>query len=176
MAARGKAKKRAQKAPPSRAISLHLGYSLIMAKAKNNSTSNDLPAVGAVEVTQAQADAFDLDPHLVNLMWDEPFFSRVLRSVTKVRTEEVPTAGVLACITPCNFPTAMLARTRGQPLAAPCSMCAHGCRTSTRTPAIASCRRCSASRSSMPSASTRAAIRAKRSWHARNIAARSSAG
>lgn len=67
-----------------------------MAKAKNNSTSNDLPAVTAVEVTQAQADAFDLDPHLVNLMWDEPFFSKVLRSVTKVRTEDVPTAGVLA--------------------------------------------------------------------------------
>jgi predicted metal-dependent peptidase len=60
-----------------------------------DSTATDLP-VGDRGVTQAQADAFDLDPHLINLMWDEPFFSRVLRTVTKVRTEEIPTAGVLA--------------------------------------------------------------------------------
>lgn len=60
-----------------------------------NSTSNDLPARSA-DVTKAQADAFDLDPHLINLMWDEPFFSKVLRPVTKVRTEQIPTAGVLA--------------------------------------------------------------------------------
>ena len=60
-----------------------------------NSTSNDLPAL-AKEVTKEQADAFDLDPHLINLMWDEPFFSKVLRTVTKVRSEQVPTAGVLA--------------------------------------------------------------------------------
>lgn len=63
--------------------------------ANKNSTATDLP-VDDRGVTQAQADAFDLDPHLINLMWDEPFFSRVLRGVTKVRTEEVPTAGVLA--------------------------------------------------------------------------------
>jgi predicted metal-dependent peptidase len=60
-----------------------------------DSTSTDLP-VTAPEVTKAQADAFDLDPHLINLMWDEPFFSKVLRTVTKVRTEDIPTAGVLA--------------------------------------------------------------------------------
>jgi len=48
------------------------------------------------EVTKAQADAFDLDPHLINLMWDEPFFSKVLRPVTKIRSEEISTAGVLA--------------------------------------------------------------------------------
>lgn len=60
-----------------------------------DSTATDLP-VDDRGVTQAQADAFDLDPHLINLMWDEPFFSRVLRTVTKVRTEEIPTAGVLA--------------------------------------------------------------------------------
>ena len=60
-----------------------------------NTTSNDLPAHSR-EVTKAEADAFDLDPHLINLMWDEPFFSKVLRTVTKVKTEQVPTAGVLA--------------------------------------------------------------------------------
>lgn len=60
-----------------------------------NSTANDLPA-STKEVTKAQADAFDLDPHLINLMWDEPFFSKVLRPVTKIRSEEISTAGVLA--------------------------------------------------------------------------------
>lgn len=63
--------------------------------AKNTSTSNDLPQASK-EVTKAQADAFDLDPHLINLMWDEPFFSKVLRPVTKVRSEDISTAGVLA--------------------------------------------------------------------------------
>ena len=67
-----------------------------MAKRTNkDTTSNDLPAI-AKEVTKAQADAFDLDPHLIGLMWDEPFFSKVLRTVTKVRSEDIPTAGVLA--------------------------------------------------------------------------------
>jgi len=63
--------------------------------AKNTSTNNDLP-MASKEVTKAQADAFDLDPHLINLMWDEPFFSKVLRPVTKIRSEEISTAGVLA--------------------------------------------------------------------------------
>ena len=63
--------------------------------AKNASTSNDLPQASK-EVTKAQADAFDIDPHLINLMWDEPFFSKVLRPVTKVRSEDISTAGVLA--------------------------------------------------------------------------------
>jgi len=63
--------------------------------AKNTSTSNDLPQASK-EVTKAQADAFDIDPHLINLMWDEPFFSKVLRPVTKIRSEEISTAGVLA--------------------------------------------------------------------------------
>ena len=63
--------------------------------ANKDTTSNDLP-VSSKGITKAQADAFDLDPHLINLMWDEPFFSKVLRPVTKVRTEEISTAGVLA--------------------------------------------------------------------------------
>ena len=63
--------------------------------ANKNSTATDIPA-SRPEVTKEQADAFDLDPHLINLMWDEPFFSKVLRTVTKVRTEDIPTAGVLA--------------------------------------------------------------------------------
>jgi predicted metal-dependent peptidase len=63
--------------------------------ASKNTTATDLPG-SKPEVTKAQADAFDLDPHLINLMWDEPFFSKVLRPVTKIRTEDISTAGVLA--------------------------------------------------------------------------------
>ncbi len=48
------------------------------------------------EVTAAEAAAFELDPHLIRLMWDEPFFSKILRTVTKVKTNSIPTAGVLA--------------------------------------------------------------------------------
>ena len=57
-------------------------------------TSNELAPVA--QVTDAEAAAFKLDSHLVKLMWDEPFFSHVLRTVTKIRTDAIPTAGVLA--------------------------------------------------------------------------------
>ena len=48
------------------------------------------------EASDAEAAAFRLDPHLIGLMWDEPFFSKILRTVTKVKTDNIPTAGVLA--------------------------------------------------------------------------------
>ena len=57
-------------------------------------TSTDLAPVQ--EATDAEAAAFRLDPHLIGLMWDEPFFSKILRTVTKVKTDDIPTAGVLA--------------------------------------------------------------------------------
>ena len=57
-------------------------------------TTNDLAPVA--QVSDAEAAAFKFDTHLVKLMWDEPFFSHVLRSVSKIRTESIPTAGVLA--------------------------------------------------------------------------------
>jgi predicted metal-dependent peptidase len=47
-------------------------------------------------VDDATANNFDLGPHLLRLMWDEPFFSSILRRITKVRTDSIPTAGVLA--------------------------------------------------------------------------------
>ena len=47
-------------------------------------------------VTKEDANNFDLTPHLIRLMWDEPFFASVLRGIEKIRTEEIPTAGVLA--------------------------------------------------------------------------------
>ena len=57
-------------------------------------TSTDLAPVQ--EATDEEAAAFRLDPHLIGLMWDEPFFSKILRTVTKVKTDDIPTAGVLA--------------------------------------------------------------------------------
>ena len=39
---------------------------------------------------------FDIDPHIISLMFNEPFYAKVLRGVTKVCTKSIPTAGVLA--------------------------------------------------------------------------------
>ena len=39
---------------------------------------------------------FPLDHHIVALMLHEPFYAKVLRGVTRVCTQEIPTAGVLA--------------------------------------------------------------------------------
>lgn len=38
--------------------------------------------------------SFEIDPHLVALMWDEPFYSAVSRRITKSRVLDIPTAGV----------------------------------------------------------------------------------
>ena len=57
-------------------------------------TNVDLAPTKSVD--EATAKEFDLNPHLIKLMWDEPFFSNILRSVTKIRTDSIPTAGVLA--------------------------------------------------------------------------------
>lgn len=38
---------------------------------------------------------FKLSDHLLSLMWNEPFYSRILRSLNKIETVEIPTAGVL---------------------------------------------------------------------------------
>jgi len=57
-------------------------------------TSVDL--VPTETVSDEAAANFDLGPHLLRLMWDEPFFSHMLRRVTKVKTDKIPTAGVLA--------------------------------------------------------------------------------
>ena len=59
-----------------------------------NSTNNDL-MVGN-QVSEEEASRFDLDPHLIRMMLDEPFFAGVLRGVNYEKTESIPTAGVLA--------------------------------------------------------------------------------
>ena len=60
-----------------------------------DTTSNDLPVADA-EVSQEKLDNFKLSNHLVELLWNEPFYSSILRNLSKVETEQIPTAGVLA--------------------------------------------------------------------------------
>ena len=45
-------------------------------------------------VSQKTIDEFDLSRYLVNFLWHEPFYSRILRSLNKIETESIPTAGV----------------------------------------------------------------------------------
>ena len=62
--------------------------------AKQETTATDIAP--AKLATEAEAKNFKLDPHLISLMWAEPFFSKILRKVTKKETTSIPTAGVLA--------------------------------------------------------------------------------
>lgn len=57
-------------------------------------TTTDIAPVNHAD--EAAAKNFSLDKFLVKLQLEEPFFCKVLRKVTKVRTEAIPTAGVLA--------------------------------------------------------------------------------
>lgn len=59
-----------------------------------NNTSNDLLKIKN-KASKKQIEEFDLDKHLVKLLWEEPFYSRILRSLNKIETTEIPTAGVL---------------------------------------------------------------------------------
>ena len=61
--------------------------------AKNTTATDIAPANLASEEV---AKSFELDPHLISLMWAEPFFSKILRKVTKKESTSIPTAGVLA--------------------------------------------------------------------------------
>lgn len=59
----------------------------------NKTTSNGIKIKR--KVSQSQIDNFDLSKYLVGLLWEEPFYSRILRSLNKIETTEIPTAGVL---------------------------------------------------------------------------------
>ncbi len=59
-----------------------------------NGTSNDIPGIELASETEAQK--FELSPHLVRVMLDEPFFAGVLRGVNFEKTDAISTAGVLA--------------------------------------------------------------------------------
>ena len=59
----------------------------------NQTTSNGIRK--KIKVSQEKIDNFSLQKYLDNLLWDEPFYSRILRSLNKVESTDIPTAGVL---------------------------------------------------------------------------------
>lgn len=60
---------------------------------KNETTSAALPFKHASEKVAA---AFNLQPHLVGMMLEEPFYAKMLRILTKNKTRQIPTAGVIS--------------------------------------------------------------------------------
>jgi predicted metal-dependent peptidase len=69
-----------------------------MAKAtKTQGTAGTTPNVAATKkvVDPARLASFDMDSHLVALNWCESFYADVIRSLTKIETTEIPTAGVV---------------------------------------------------------------------------------
>ena len=62
--------------------------------AKSETNTADIPTDERYSATQAEADAFDMDRYMVRLMWDEPFYAKVLRGINKRRSTDIPTAGV----------------------------------------------------------------------------------
>ncbi len=60
---------------------------------KEKTTATDAPFEHASE---EEAARFNLDTHLVGLMLEEPFYARILRILTKVKTRQIPTAGVIS--------------------------------------------------------------------------------
>lgn len=69
-----------------------------MAVKSNHGTATDIapetPDGG--DLLYDLVENFDVDPHIIALMFNEPFYAKVLRGVTKVCTRTIPTAGVLA--------------------------------------------------------------------------------
>ena len=46
------------------------------------------------QISDRQLKDFSLSKNLVDFLWSEPFYSRILRSLNKIETKEIPTAGV----------------------------------------------------------------------------------
>lgn len=70
-----------------------------MSAIEKESTDTGLPVKDIVDKEElekllAEAESFSLTPHLVNLLLHEPFFSTLLRKVTKHKTLSISTAGV----------------------------------------------------------------------------------
>jgi len=61
---------------------------------QDKGTSTTIP-VHKREPDPERFKTFDIDAHLVALMWSESFFADIIRSLTKEETTQIPTAGVL---------------------------------------------------------------------------------
>ena len=59
-----------------------------------NSNNNNLYKKNIV--SDNELESFNLSTYLIDFLWNEPFYSRILRSLNKVETKEIPTAGVSA--------------------------------------------------------------------------------
>lgn len=57
-----------------------------------NSNNNNLYKKN--KVSESKLEKFNLSTHLIDFLWNEPFYSRILRSLNKIETKEIPTAGV----------------------------------------------------------------------------------
>ena len=64
-----------------------------MAAKSKETTESDLTTT-TYSATEEEAAEFDFDTYLLDLMWNEPFYAKILRGITKVRTDKIPTAGV----------------------------------------------------------------------------------
>jgi len=62
--------------------------------AKSEINTADIPTSERYSATVEEAAAFDMEHYMVRLMWDEPFYAKVLRGINKKRTTQIPTAGV----------------------------------------------------------------------------------
>ena len=58
----------------------------------SKSTNNNM--LKSNKVSQEKIDSFELTKYLVDFLWHEPFYSRILRSLNKTETDDIPTAGV----------------------------------------------------------------------------------
>lgn len=59
-----------------------------------NKKSNNNNILKKNKVSQEEIDNFELTKHLVDFLWHEPFYSRILRSLNKIESTTIPTAGV----------------------------------------------------------------------------------
>jgi len=67
-----------------------------MTKETKGTSGADKTVGGIIMASEEEAAAFELKPYLVKCMLEEPFYSKVLRTITKIRTDDIPTAGVLS--------------------------------------------------------------------------------
>ena len=58
----------------------------------SKSTHNNM--LKSNKVSQEKIDSFELTKYLVDFLWHEPFYSRILRSLNKTERDDIPTAGV----------------------------------------------------------------------------------
>ena len=68
-----------------------------MAKQSSSHGTGGNEAVEVVKkaVDPARLASFDMNDHLVALAWNEAFYADIIRSLTKIETTQIPTAGVI---------------------------------------------------------------------------------